>query len=52
MSGAIGGGFILAGFGAPWGIVGMTVGALAGWWVERRLATRPDSGAAGARGRE
>lgn len=36
MSGATGGGFLLAGFGLAWGIVGMIVGAVLAYLTERR----------------
>lgn len=36
MAGALGFGLLLAGFGWPWGVVGMIVGGLVGWWTVRR----------------
>jgi hypothetical protein len=36
LGGALGVGYLGAGFGVPWGIVGMVLGAAAGWWAVRR----------------
>lgn len=40
MSGAVGGGYLLAGFGPLWAVVGMILGATAGYVVERHLSAQ------------
>lgn len=40
MSGAIGFGFLAAGFGPLWAVAGMVAGGLLGWWLARRWAAQ------------
>lgn len=40
LSGALGVGVLLAGFGPLWAVAGMIAGGLFGWWMARRWAAQ------------